>query len=423
MKRWEIAATVICTVAAIVVLWLAPPSVRGLGGVLLVVAGAVGAGRFGGVFAAALAGGLLPLAAAHDRVTSWPIIAIDVTIYLIVALAVGQRRDLERRRLATLGSASSSREQAREHGVGEAAGEVQYRALFEACNDAILVCALNEQGLPGLVVDVNEAACMSLGYSRLEFLTMSVFDVVAPESHHVVVEHAESLRLNGRALFTAVYQSRDGRRIPVEISSRLIGREGQTLSLTIARDVAARQELEGLLRTTSHRDELTGLLNRRGFFMMVEDERRRARRLGAPAALVYADLDGLKAINDRLGHGAGDALLLAVADVLRTTFRDSDVLARLGDDEFVALAVLGRDDEERLSRDLIASRFGDALAAKSAELGDQLTLSLSYSALLVDWAELSQIDGLLTRADACLCAVKRAKQARGGRPLAAAPAG
>jgi diguanylate cyclase (GGDEF)-like protein/PAS domain S-box-containing protein len=407
MKRWEIAATAICTVAAIVVLWLAPPSLRGFGGVLLVVAGAQAAGLLGGVFAAAFAGGLLALASALERGTSWSTVAADVAMYLIVAAAVGHRFDFGRRRPATQASAPALREQERERAAD---GEARYRALFEACDDAILVCALDDQGLPGLMVDVNESACMSLGYARHELLTMSIFDVVAPESHHVLFQQAESLRLSGRALIPAVYQSRDGRRMPVEVSSRLIESEGQTRSLTIAHDVAARQELEELLRTASHRDELTGLYSRRGFFMMVEHERRRARRLGAPAMLVYADLDGLQAVNDRLGHGAGDALLLAVADALRTTFRDSDVLARLGGDEFVALAVFGRDDEERLSRDLVASRLDDALAAKSTELGDQLALSLSYCALLVDWAELGQIDGLLTRADACVRDVKQAKQ-------------
>jgi diguanylate cyclase (GGDEF)-like protein/PAS domain S-box-containing protein len=342
-------------------------------------------------------------------------------MYLIVAAAVGHRFDFGRRRPATQASAPALREQERERAAD---GEARYRALFEACDDAILVCALDDQGLPGLMVDVNESACMSLGYARHELLTMSIFDVVAPESHHVLFQQAESLRLSGRALIPAVYQSRDGRRMPVEVSSRLIESEGQTRSLTIAHDVAARQELEELLRTASHRDELTGLYSRRGFFMMVEHERRRARRLGAPAMLVYADLDGLQ---------AGDALLLAVADALRTTFRDSDVLARLGGDEFVALAVFGRDDEERLSRDLVASRLDDALAAKSTELGDQLALSLSYCALLVDWAELGQIDGLLTRADACVRDVKQAKQgeqakraeqakqARDERALATAP--
>ena len=99
----------------------------------------------------------------------------------------------------------------------------------------------------------------------------------------------------GSALFETVHMTRDGHRIPVEVSARLIDVGGASLCLSVARDIAARKELEGLLRSMSHQDELTGLLNRRGFFTMVEHESRRARRLGAKAVLLYADLDGLKA--------------------------------------------------------------------------------------------------------------------------------
>lgn len=90
-------------------------------------------------------------------------------------------------------------------------------------------------------------------------------------------------------------------------------------------------------------DALTGLLNRRGFDRELARTLATCRRYGMEAALIYFDLDGFKAVNDRFGHGAGDAVLKAVAQALRAGVRESDGLARLGGDEFaVILSHTGR---------------------------------------------------------------------------------
>lgn len=86
-------------------------------------------------------------------------------------------------------------------------------------------------------------------------------------------------------------------------------------------------------------DVLTGMLNRRGFFERAEQDLKLARRQGIACAVIFADLDGLKDVNDRWGHGAGDACLRAAAEVLKQSFRDSDVVGRLGGDEFAAFTV------------------------------------------------------------------------------------
>lgn len=86
-------------------------------------------------------------------------------------------------------------------------------------------------------------------------------------------------------------------------------------------------------------DVLTGLNNRRGFFVQAEHMFKLARRKQAGCAVIYADIDGLKLVNDQLGHAAGDQLIQDAASVLRESLRDSDVLARFGGDEFVAFAL------------------------------------------------------------------------------------
>jgi diguanylate cyclase (GGDEF)-like protein len=94
-------------------------------------------------------------------------------------------------------------------------------------------------------------------------------------------------------------------------------------------------------------DELTGLYNRRGFFKRAEQELAALQEAGRPGLVLFLDVDGLKDLNDREGHDAGDRLLVRTADVLGTLFRDQDVIGRLGGDEF-AVFVPGSDDVDRM---------------------------------------------------------------------------
>ena len=89
-----------------------------------------------------------------------------------------------------------------------------------------------------------------------------------------------------------------------------------------------------LLQQLSYNDELTGLLNRRGFLSMAQQQLKIAQREDWQLVLLFADLDSLKNINDNFGHTEGDRALKNVAAVLKKTFRTSDLLARLGGDEW-----------------------------------------------------------------------------------------
>src|SRR4030042_4829587 len=108
-----------------------------------------------------------------------------------------------------------------------------------------------------------------------------------------------------------------------------------TLKELIARiqHVKVQKRIRSMLVT----DELTGLYNRRGFFTFAEQEIKLANRLRRELYLLYADLDNLKEINDSFGHMEGDSVLIETAKILRETFRQSDIIARIGGDEFVAI--------------------------------------------------------------------------------------
>jgi len=106
-----------------------------------------------------------------------------------------------------------------------------------------------------------------------------------------------------------------------------------------ADELARRDESDGAMRALALTDILTGLNNRRGFFIQAEHMFRLARRMRAGCSVIYADIDGLKLVNDQLGHAAGDELIRDAGAVLRESLRDSDVLARLGSDEFAAFVL------------------------------------------------------------------------------------
>jgi two-component system cell cycle response regulator len=99
----------------------------------------------------------------------------------------------------------------------------------------------------------------------------------------------------------------------------------------------ARHRTTGQLRALSFRDELTGLYNRRAFMTLGEQQLKIARRENSGLALAFVDLDDLKSINDRFGHKFGDFALTDSAKILKNTFRESDIIARIGGDEFAIL--------------------------------------------------------------------------------------
>ncbi len=151
-------------------------------------------------------------------------------------------------------------------------------------------------------------------------------------------------------------------------------------------------------------DALTGLLNRRGFSRQLERQSAECMRTGIPGALVYVDLDNFKAVNDLLGHPAGDAALKALADALRREVRAGDLVARLGGDEF-AMWMSGTD------RDAAVNRARDILALKQSlepySASKEKPLGLSVGVAVHMPGESETTGELLARADKAMYEVKK----------------
>jgi diguanylate cyclase (GGDEF)-like protein len=126
------------------------------------------------------------------------------------------------------------------------------------------------------------------------------------------------------------------------------------------------------VRSEAETDALTKLYNRRGWDRLVDAEEHRCRRYGQPACVIAIDLDGLKSVNDSAGHAAGDELLRRAASAIRTTVRETDVVARVGGDEFVVLGVeCDESDADSLLRRI---RSGLDAVGVDASLGMALRL-------------------------------------------------
>ncbi|HEU5302702.1 MAG TPA: sensor domain-containing diguanylate cyclase [Acidimicrobiia bacterium] len=197
----------------------------------------------------------------------------------------------------------------------------------------------------------------------------------------------------------------NGRRVGtlclVDHHPRYLGAEDERLLRDLA--ATAEEELEG--RQRAGLDELTGLANRNGLFAVGTHVLASAVRFDRPTALVYLDLDNLKVVNDRLGHAAGDELLKRLARTLTHTLRTTDVIARVGGDEFCVLA----SDTPHPSVPELLDRLRFAFNWEGRDREDP-PIEVSMGAALFDPAHPVTLEELIATADAAMYADKRARR-------------
>lgn len=193
-------------------------------------------------------------------------------------------------------------------------------------------------------------------------------------------------------------------------------KEAQTRELVRANqalqnEIIERREAEEKLQTLSFTDDLTGLFNRRGFLAVSKQQIKIARRRGKRLLLLYVDIDKMKEINDTFGHHQGDAALVAAATILRDTFRESDIVARVGGDEFVVLAI----DPNELPAEVLAHRLQQKCVERNSDSFGEFNLSLSVGSTYYDPQNPCSIEELIGRADRIMYRQKREKHRISGR--------
>jgi len=171
---------------------------------------------------------------------------------------------------------------------------------------------------------------------------------------------------------------------------------GKLVRMEIATDITERKKMEQKLQEMTITDDLTGLLNRRGFFTLAEQQCKLSDRAGMQIYLLYIDLDGFKTINDELGHEAGDQALIDTANVLRKTFRESDIIARIGGDEFVVLLA---DPSEPDIENIVIRHVTKNLEIHNEQSGRNFVLMFSMGVANYNPERPCAVSELLTQAD------------------------
>jgi two-component system, cell cycle response regulator len=187
----------------------------------------------------------------------------------------------------------------------------------------------------------------------------------------------------------------------VLVSARL---DGAQLARAL-RHAIERNRLHAALLDLALVDELTGLYNRRGFLTLATRDLRLARRGDETLLVAFADMDDLKRVNDTSGHSVGDRALRDAAAVLRQTFRDSDLVARIGGDEYSVLVRHAGPE----SAEILAERLKRHVREFNRRAGRPYALSISLGFAAHKASTLSSVAGLLDRADRALLRLKRRK--------------
>jgi diguanylate cyclase (GGDEF)-like protein/PAS domain S-box-containing protein len=234
--------------------------------------------------------------------------------------------------------------------------EERYRLLFENATEPIGVAQ------DGKIVFFNRAVMEATGYDADEIRALPFVDLIHPDDRAMVVDR-HLRRLKGD-VFPSTYVLRtvrkDGGIRSMNLSGVSIVWEGRPATLNFFSDITARVTAEAELEFQAYHDPLTGLPNRTLFADRLDLALARARRHNEPIAVLYADLDHLKRVNDTLGHTVGDLLLKEAAHRFRSMVREVDTVARFGGDEFVIL--LGR-----VKDGTVAARVAEKLVARMNE--------------------------------------------------------
>lgn len=253
-------------------------------------------------------------------------------------------------------------------------------AVVESSSDAII-----GKDLDGLVVLWNHGAEDLFGYTEAEMLGQSISVLVPPGRDDDTPDLLRRVSAGERIDHHEVVRARkDGIQVDVSLTVSPIRDHERTVVgvATIARDISARLRYQEQLRSLAEHDALTGAANRRRFERDVANQVGRARRYGEQAALLAIDVDNFKQINDTHGHKAGDRALKAIAIAISGRLRESDVIARIGGDEFAALLpYAGAAQAHAVANDLRGVISGSPIDVGG---GAVVMLSVSIGVALID---------------------------------------
>ncbi|MBI4665789.1 MAG: diguanylate cyclase [Nitrospinae bacterium] len=274
-------------------------------------------------------------------------------------------------------------------------------AVFEKSNEAMVITDAD-----GSIRCVNPAFSGVTGYSAGEVIGRGPA-ILWPErqesnAYHELTEHlVKSLRWQGEALI----KRKSGQVFPAWVSVSTIDFEtgSGSRSIILISDITERKLKEETERHYAYHDPLTGLPNRRLFYDRLNLELARARRERGLMAVMFIDLDRFKQVNDNYGHETGDKLLIAAAERLTTSLRDTDTISRLGGDEFTVLFPNIHSEEDTAAIAMkIVSEFNEPFVIDGIQI--MVTVSAGLSLYPDNGAD---AETLIKKADDAMFAAKR----------------
>lgn len=282
-----------------------------------------------------------------------------------------------------------------------ARSEEKFRTIFNSASDCMII-----HDFEGVVLEINDKACSRFNYKREGILNQKMSRPETLEYLKKFHELKNKLIKKRNLVFEAIIPLKDGQKIPVEISSKIINYDDKKVILSISRDITERKKVEKLMRDLAYEDALTELPNRLLFdeqFKLIKENSLRNKK---KFALMMTDLDHFKEVNDTLGHGIGDRLLKSTAKRFRDILRKQDIVARVGGDEFLILIpdIKNGEDAEKVA-DKIVKGFRKKFIISNHRIN--ITLSMGIS-IFPDHG--TDDNALIKKADIAMYTVKNSRR-------------
>ncbi|MCX7918180.1 MAG: PAS domain S-box protein [bacterium] len=281
--------------------------------------------------------------------------------------------------------------------------ESRLRTIIENQGEGIVMISPDER-----ILFTNPAGAEIFGLSVEQCIGRNIEEFIIPEDIELLRAQTAKRRQGERSTYVLRFVNPEGERryLLVTATPQFDTQHQFAGAFAIFRDITDRIRLEEQLRALSLIDDLTGLYNRRGFLTLAEQQIKIAHRLEKRMLLLFADIDNMKWINDTYGHQEGDRALINTTTILRETFRESDIIARIGGDEFVILAI----EIDAASAEILTSRLQENLDTYNAQENQKYKLALSIGISRYVPESPRPLDELLEQADKLMYEQKRKKQ-------------
>jgi diguanylate cyclase (GGDEF)-like protein/PAS domain S-box-containing protein len=281
--------------------------------------------------------------------------------------------------------------------------EQRYPGLIENIADVIYTISTD-----GTITSLNPAFEKITGLPADEWVGRNFAQLIHPDDLPLAWEKFQcALRGEVPPKFELRSLSKSGEFLFGEFTAAAVIHDGRVNGvLGIVRDITERKRMEEQLRAQSFFDDLTGLYNRRGFFTFADEFLKLAKRQKQGLFMLYADIDNLKPTNDTLGHQAGDQALMDSAEIIKRTYRESDIVARIGGDEFAVIPIGTTGD----NIDKLTSRLQENIENHNLMRKRNYMLSLSFGVSYYDPVAPCSIDELVAHADEMMYEQKRLKK-------------